>query len=45
MKAELIQLAPIETTGLHRRQLAATAQAMIAEALEQSQAEQASAAA
>lgn len=45
MKAELIQLAPIETAGLHRRQLAATAQAMIAEALEQSRPEQASAAA
>lgn len=44
MKAELIQLAPIETAGAHRRQLAATAQALIAEALEQPQAEQASAA-
>jgi 1-acyl-sn-glycerol-3-phosphate acyltransferase len=45
MKAELIQLAPIETAGLHRRQLAASAQALIAEALEQSQAEKVSAAA
>jgi len=45
MKAELIQLAPIETAGAHRRQLAATAQALIADALEQPQAEQVSAAA
>lgn len=33
MKAELIQLAPIDTTGSHRRELAATARTLIAEAL------------
>lgn len=33
MKAELIQLAPIETTGSHRRDLAVTARTAIAEAL------------
>ncbi|AIY40045.1 1-acyl-sn-glycerol-3-phosphate acyltransferase [Collimonas arenae] len=39
MKAELIQLAPIETGGRHRRELAATAQALIAEALKDPQSE------
>ena len=34
MKAELVQLAPIDTTGSHRRDLAVLAHAAIAEALE-----------
>jgi 1-acyl-sn-glycerol-3-phosphate acyltransferase len=33
MRAELMQLAPIDTTGLHRRDLAVIARAAIAEAL------------
>ncbi|KAF3997439.1 lysophospholipid acyltransferase family protein [Glaciimonas immobilis] len=39
MKAELIQLAPIATAGMHRRDLAMLARAAIAEALGQSQPE------
>ncbi|MGS0742078.1 lysophospholipid acyltransferase family protein [Glaciimonas sp. GG7] len=39
MKAELIQLAPIDTAGMHRRDLATIAHAAIAEALGQELAE------
>jgi len=37
MKAELIQLAPIETAGSHRRELAAATRTLIAEALGQTE--------
>src|SRR5450830_263175 len=37
MKAELIQLAPLETTGSHRRELATATRTLIAEALGQTE--------
>ena len=37
MKAELIQLAPVDTTGSHRRELAALTHTLIAEALAQTE--------